>query len=802
MKNKLTFFLCATMVSLSLAQTPPPIDVDFPPADDVIPAGELSPQKEKPASTPSQQRPISPTPSAMPADSGMDTGMEVQPQNTGPSAPSVPRVLTVPSDPTQKKTSAIGPVGPLGADDSVVKLRVPAAGGNVMDVMVNRAELINQLSDPSTTKNTYKFDRTPIVQVFSDLAAIMDKSFEVPPGLAGDEKGVVSPKYLVSGTYKDMTPLEVFHRVAKVHGLRVREETAVLRVYDESEVKPSELVAAVYTTKYVNLYNYWDSIRGFLSSKGRVAINAMPHQGSLNIDKDGNATSSIDPKKLYGPINSGDPQPVALGDSSSGGGAGGGAGGGSGISTATAVKSDKDTTDAVLPNNAFSMTVFDLPEVHEAIRDFIKSVDKPKKQIAIQVRYYSFAESPTIKFGTDWSNLLNEYAINVNFGDPVQQVLRIYGFRAFAPNVALISPSQFSVALSAIQSFDSGVQIAAPNTIAQHGQTAFMRSVTRRPIVAGTTTNTASGTATQTSNVEFLDIGTTLNVTPFILDDEPADPAQWELYLDLRPEITRSGREIAFGSNIGTIPEVIAVAPTTAVRMHNGDTVLIGGLTDDAFTRTNSGVPFLKDIPILGWLFGTTERTHTKSELVILVTAKVFDYENKLLPNVKNKWLADRIEVDNTYDQLPESVAHTKMDPIMVPPIELNDDGSPKRQNQWNNPWSNKSNNSNVAPRQSSSYSRSSNFNTSSSSRRLTIDRGIPGSNASATNYQAPVNWGEPEPWQMQQVGYNPGTVGNAGSPNYIRSPYAPDAGLVDVSGFKPGEYAKCPYTGRIFIVP
>ena len=62
----------------------------------------------------------------------------------------------------------------------------------------------------------------------------------------------------------------------------------------------------------------------------------------------------------------------------------------------------------------------------------------------------------------------------------------------------------------------------------------------------------------------------------------------------------------------------------------SGETIVIGGIYTETESADNTGIPWMKDIPILGWLFGAEHKNFDKAELLIFLTPTVLPPPNTL----------------------------------------------------------------------------------------------------------------------------------------------------------------------------
>jgi general secretion pathway protein D len=167
---------------------------------------------------------------------------------------------------------------------------------------------------------------------------------------------------------------------------------------------------------------------------------------------------------------------------------------------------------------------------------------------------------------------------------------------------------------------DSGINIiSAPHILTQDNEEAEIRIGDNIPIITSRVQSAAGITTDGLStsvNVERQDIGVTLRVTPQITEGE-------SLRLEIFQEITDVNQTLAVGD-----PNEVGV-PLTSRRIENtvvvkdGDTVVIGGLISDRYLDSESKVPFLGDIPVLGWAFKSAIRELKKVNLLVFLTPHI-----------------------------------------------------------------------------------------------------------------------------------------------------------------------------------
>jgi general secretion pathway protein D len=145
-----------------------------------------------------------------------------------------------------------------------------------------------------------------------------------------------------------------------------------------------------------------------------------------------------------------------------------------------------------------------------------------------------------------------------------------------------------------------------------------------------TSVNTGIGNASTYSQVSYLNTGVILNVQPRI------NPGGL-VYMNISQEVSQADRTVAL---VNGNPAISQRKLATQVAVQSGQHVLLGGLIELAEGNTDIGIPGLDRIPVLGRLFGSTNRSRNRTELIVLITPRVIrggadakqitdDYQNK-----------------------------------------------------------------------------------------------------------------------------------------------------------------------------
>jgi len=167
--------------------------------------------------------------------------------------------------------------------------------------------------------------------------------------------------------------------------------------------------------------------------------------------------------------------------------------------------------------------------------------------------------------------------------------------------------------LELMESESKGKVVSSPKIITQNNQPATINSATveRFPV----TTIGAGGVPA--AGFEEVQVNINLTVTPKVTPDGS---------ISMKVNITKGGFEAT--DTAGVVPPTTSKTIDTNVLVDNGSTVVIGGLYQTATSEIESGIPFLKDLPLIGWLFRNAYNPNrSRDELIVFLTPRVVNQE-------------------------------------------------------------------------------------------------------------------------------------------------------------------------------
>jgi general secretion pathway protein D len=180
----------------------------------------------------------------------------------------------------------------------------------------------------------------------------------------------------------------------------------------------------------------------------------------------------------------------------------------------------------------------------------------------------------------------------------------------------LNNAGQVRARLNALSSTNRVSILSSPRVMARNGEEATVQVGQEVPIITsqqttGTTVNTGT-TATPgvLQTVQYRSTGVILKVKPAIHSGDQID-------LDLVQEVSEAATT---DTGVNVSPTFSTRKVDTKLTLQNGSTVMLAGLISNTSTRGGGGIPLLKDIPVIGSLFGKQTVNGQRRELIVLIT--------------------------------------------------------------------------------------------------------------------------------------------------------------------------------------
>jgi general secretion pathway protein D len=242
---------------------------------------------------------------------------------------------------------------------------------------------------------------------------------------------------------------------------------------------------------------------------------------------------------------------------------------------------------------------------YASIERIIREMDVAPDQVLIEATIAEVTLNDTLQYGVEWYFQNKSQQYNFSQTGIVAPSFPGFAFSYLVPNV--------QVAISALGNVSHVTVLSSPKILTLDNRAASLEVGDQVPMVSQTATSVNGAGSPLVSTVQMQNTGVILSVTPRV-------SKSGMVTLDVSQEVSDAIPTTTSSIDSPTIEDRNLQA-TVAIK--DGQTVALGGLIQESDTKSNGGIPFLQDIPYLGYLAKNINNTKERTELLVFLTPRV-----------------------------------------------------------------------------------------------------------------------------------------------------------------------------------
>ena len=277
------------------------------------------------------------------------------------------------------------------------------------------------------------------------------------------------------------------------------------------------------------------------------------------------------------------------------------------------LKTVLDAKTLVINERANAVTIRDTPETVRMAEKLVASVDIAEPEVMLEVEVLEITRTRLQQLGIS-------YPGSVTVSTPKSLVVNdLNGGSGSAINGNTLSVSPLSLTVDALKTTSNANVLASPRIRARNHEKAKVLIGSRVPVITTAASASGNGGIVSNTNVQYLDVGLTLDVEPTIYTD--GDVA---IKVNLEVSSITNKLNVPSGNGGTTIAYEIGTRnANTLLQLKDGETQILAGLIRDSDTHSASKIPGLGDIPLLGRLFSDHNTDKSKTEVVLSITPRI-----------------------------------------------------------------------------------------------------------------------------------------------------------------------------------